>query len=569
MTAPRALDIWLTASGTLAQAKIDFNAIGLNVVYGDAPGHEIVIYDDDFPDILFRFTSLLSVREAARLIKVPTGPFDTLSKQASPPDVEFFGGTYAELSTTQRKRTLLPISFVDIGTGTDIQGVVDANPAGTTYRLATGTHRNRRVTPKDGDTFVGVSGTIMNGSTLLTSWVVDGSRWRHDGINAPLATFGVSCKTGFRCNSREDIYFNDVPLKRVQFEADVGAGEFATAISPNRVWIGDDPTGQTVEIGTTIDAFNGSAEDVMLRDFTIEKYAPRIQFGAVTHSFGGWTFLNMVFQLNHGLGLSGWGQDIVLGCTLSNNGQMGIKTQNGDDGLILGNEIADNNYAGVDPEFEAGGTKFVKTTDLIARNNCVHDNLGHGLWFDIDNINPLLEHNIVFSNERDGIKYEISYTGKIRNNYAFKNGTLYTGNEANLAGSQIKSQNSPGTIIEDNVVVVFSGVGNGIAWTQANRGSGVNGPYKIVDNQQINNDVTFLGSSGQSGVFAPDDLSGFQSADNTLDDNDYTMPDGAIKHFFSGTNTKKTWTEFLADGFSASGTLTVSQESEPTLSCDG
>ena len=41
--------------------------------------------------------------------------------------------------------------------------MVDANPAGTTYILKAGTHRRQSVSPKDGDTFVGEPGTVLDG----------------------------------------------------------------------------------------------------------------------------------------------------------------------------------------------------------------------------------------------------------------------------------------------------------------------------------------------------------------------------------------------------------------------
>lgn len=476
---------------------------------------------------------------------------------------------FPDLTDAQRQRTILPASFIDIEPGTDIQGVVDAHPAGTAYRLKAGIYRNQSVAPKPGDTFAGEVGTILNGSTLLTDWTVDGGLWRQDGINAPLATLGWPCRAGFICNPREDIYFNDDPLRRVATVDDVVSGTFATATDPDVVWIADDPTAQMVEIGTTGQAFGGSQiEDVTIRNLTVEKYATKVQKGAIHHS-GSWLILNVTARLNHGSGMAGSGNDLILNSIFNDNGQIGITLNSGNGGIVWGNEIARNNYAGVEPEWEAGGTKFVKTIGLIVRNNCVHDNEGHGLWVDIDNIGTLIEGNIVFGNDRDGIKYEISYDGIIRANYVFGNGADYTGNEWNLNGAQIRSQNSPRTIIEDNIIVVFPGAGNGIAWTQSIRGSGVLGEYNIRDNQQINNDITFLGFSGQSGAFINKDLTGFLGGNNVIDGNDYTVPDGDTAHFMWGPNVKKTWSQFLADGNEVSGTLTVSQETAPVMSCDG
>jgi hypothetical protein len=40
---------------------------------------------------------------------------------------------------------------------------VDANPAGTTFVLKTGTHRRQNVSPKEGSTFIGEPGTVLDG----------------------------------------------------------------------------------------------------------------------------------------------------------------------------------------------------------------------------------------------------------------------------------------------------------------------------------------------------------------------------------------------------------------------
>ena len=52
---------------------------------------------------------------------------------------------------------------VTISTTANAQSVVDANPAGTTFSIAPGTHANWSVDPKADDTFVGQAGAILNG----------------------------------------------------------------------------------------------------------------------------------------------------------------------------------------------------------------------------------------------------------------------------------------------------------------------------------------------------------------------------------------------------------------------
>jgi parallel beta-helix repeat protein len=56
------------------------------------------------------------------------------------------------------------------------------------------------------------------------------------------------------------------------------------------------------------------------------------------------------------------------------------------------------------------------------RNNRASDNLGLGLWIDIDSSDVLIEGNIVTNNESGGIFYEISRKGTIRDNIATLNG---------------------------------------------------------------------------------------------------------------------------------------------------
>ena len=255
-TDPRALDIWLTASGSPAQAKADFNAIP--VVNYDAP--EVTVNDALFPDIVFRFTTITSIRDALRYIRIPTGPWGTLSKQRSPPKHEFFGAQYAEFTAPP-----MPISFVEIAPGTDIQAVIEAHPAGTDFRIKSGVHRNQSIVPKDGDTFTGESGAVLNGSVLLQDWVIDGFFWRHDGLSKPTFASG-SCTEGWICQPKEDVFLNDVPLRRVATKDDVVFGTFAE--EDNSVWIADDPAGQNMERSVTQVAISGDAENVVLRNLT-------------------------------------------------------------------------------------------------------------------------------------------------------------------------------------------------------------------------------------------------------------------------------------------------------------
>jgi parallel beta-helix repeat protein len=82
-----------------------------------------------------------------------------------------------------------------------------------------------------------------------------------------------------------------------------------------------------------------------------------------------------------------------------------------DDVLIEGNEIAHNGFV----------QKILGSERVIFRNNHVHHN-GMGIWFDGDNVGSIIEGNTVEDNEGEGIFYEVSGQGIIRNNIVRRNG---------------------------------------------------------------------------------------------------------------------------------------------------
>ena len=264
------------------------------------------------------------------------------------------------------------------------------------------------------------------------------------------------------------------------------------------------------------------------------------------------------------------GTDVIIGCSFVDNGQLGVILSNSTGGVFLDNEVARNNYAGVSENFAGGGFKFSKTTDFTIRNNCIFENEGHALWLDGDNVRTIIEGNMVWDNQNDGIKFEISYDGEIRGNISGGNG-FENGNDGNgLGGCQIVTQNSSGTVTEDNVVEVPSAGGNGICWVNdSGRGSGILGPYKIRDCQQLNNDITFIGTAGYSGAWAAASEEAGMTGDplNVINNNTYTVSDATDTHY--RWTTQNTFTQFQTAGREANGSEAVSAESATTFACNG
>lgn len=362
---------------------------------------------------------------------------------------------------------------IEIRPGQSIQEAVDANPSGTTFVLKAGVHRRQRVQPKDGMTFAGEPGAVL------------------DGENA----------TDF--------------------------------------------------------AFRGTARNVTIQGLIIERYVPGAQMGAVkagdhvsSQNSDGWLVQNNEIRYNDGGGVRIGHRMVLKNNHIHHNEQIGVVGV-GDDVLVEGNEIAWNNYNKKHSYgWEAGGTKFVKTRNLVVRNNHVHDNWGPGLWTDIDNIDSLYEGNLVENNADSGIFHEISYRATIRNNTVRGNGYDRVGAWAYGAG--ILVAHSPDVEVYGNIVENNQ---NGIMGVQQDRGDGDFGPHELRNLNVHDNTVVQGSKQWAAGVAQDVGDTGVFSRNIRFQNNRYTLGtgDGRWFEWQNGQRTRTQWQDYGNDG---SGTFT-------------
>lgn len=278
--------------------------------------------------------------------------------------------------------------------------------------------------------------------------------------------------------------------------------------------------------GSTQYAFDKSSShpsNVTIQGLIIQNYNPDVQMGAIlaggsgaSDGASGWVVQNNEIRYNATAGVRLGTYMKLLNNKIHHNGQIGI-VGIGDSVLVEGNEISYNNYnKAYDFGWEAGGTKFVKTNNLIVRNNYSHDNYGPGFWTDIDNINTLYEGNRAEDNADAGIFHEISYKATIRNNIIRRNGFtsvawLYG---AGIFVSSSRDVEVYGNTVEDNA--------NGITAVQQNRGSGAYGDH-ITQNVYVHDNSVKM-TSGRTGM-AQDvsDDAIFTSRNNRFASNHYTL----------------------------------------------
>ncbi len=442
---------------------------------------------------------------------------------------------------------------VTLSPGDNIQQAVDQNPPGTTFILNGGIYRLQSVRPKDGDTFSGMPGAVLSGAVVLTDFTREGALWVVSNQTQQGQLNGMCDAQHPRCVHPEDLYFDNTPLVHVNDLASVAPGTWFLDYDNQRIYFADDPTGHTVETSVARSAFYGQANQVTIQNLTIEKYAVPGQFGALGDQYPGpnWVVANNEIRWNHGVGINLTDGGQAINNRVHHNGEKGIGG-GGENLLVQGNDISFNNWAGYDPIWEGGGCKFAQTNFLTVRGNSIHDNLGPGLWNDVDSINTLYEGNTIVNNTGGaGIQYEISYAATIRYNVVRNNSI---GNSTWLWGSQILIQNSRDVAVYGNTVEVSSS-GNGIGIIQQDRGTGIYGPHIAANNYVFNNSITHRqsprGMNGQVADYNAQQL--LTTQNNQFDYNSYHLSDPTAHEWIWGDS--QDWDGLHAAGQELHGTL--------------
>jgi NPCBM/NEW2 domain/Right handed beta helix region len=449
------------------------------------------------------------------------------------------------LSTVLRP-TPASAQSVDIYPWNNIQQVVNGYPAGTTFYLKSGVHRLQTITPRSGDRFIGEAGTVLSGARQLSDFSRSGAYWVAAGQTQEGPRPYAECQPGFpRCGFPEDFFIDGVPLRHVDSLGAVTSGTFFFDYGADRIYFADDPTNRTVEASVTAKAFDGYATDVLISSLVIEKYATPIGEAAVplgTRS----TLDASEVRLNHYAGAGTGEASVLQRSSIHHNGGFGIIGA-GNRAVVESNEIAYNNFAGMNPYWGAGGSKWVYTDGLTVRGNFSHHNGGPGLWTDIGNIRTLYENNVVEDNVRGGIFHELSYEATIRYNTARRNGTskpvpFWT------TGAGIEILDSPNVHVHDNLV---EDNWQGITGLDDHRGGGPYGVYSLtnfnVHNNMIVSRISEAGG-GRTGIIDMDLSSAFVSGNNRFQDNQYVFanPNGQYFIWF-GERTMAEWQSYGND----------------------
>jgi parallel beta-helix repeat protein len=253
------------------------------------------------------------------------------------------------------------------------------------------------------------------------------------------------------------------------------AGDRFIAVTPRQVIL----TGNNV----TSMAFNGQGVyGVEVQGLVITRFAPLAQGGmAALKASNGWRIINNDISYNVNTGLYHEADSIVRGNFIHHNSRMGLGGYRASNSIIENNEVAFNGFAGGP---DNGGSKWVGAINLTVRNNYFHDNYNNALWIDGDNLNVTIESNTVVNNQHEGIQYEVSCAGVIRNNRVQGNG-----------GAGVEVTASQNVEVLGNTLL---GNGKGVTIWHQDRGSGGNCPWALKNVRIHDNAIS--ASTGYTGL---------------------------------------------------------------------
>ena len=254
-----------------------------------------------------------------------------------------------------------PPNTTIIEVGDNVRAIVNAAPAGATFYFEPGVYRGVSINPKDGQTFLGAEGAVLNGSAVLTDFTQSRNLWVIGGQTqqGQRQATDEGAPGAMRAGYPETVFVDNKPLKPVDALSKVVSGTFYFDYNADKIYIADNPAGHVIEAGKLADAFHGNAQNVTVKNFVVEKYDAPIQHGAI-HGASSWTIENNEVRLNYGVGIIAHDNSKIVGNFVHDNGEMGLGGT-GNNILVEGNEIAKNGFwSGIDVLWEGGGFKFAR-----------------------------------------------------------------------------------------------------------------------------------------------------------------------------------------------------------------
>jgi parallel beta-helix repeat protein len=375
-----------------------------------------------------------------------------------------------------------------------LQAQLDAAPEGSTLQAPPCVYRET-VTIKKPLVLLGGPGVEIRGSDVWNDWKRDRTYWRMGP--APLAgSDSGPCRSGNACQLPYQVFIDGRQL--VQVAGAPKSGQFA--IDKDRdVVLADDPAGHLVEVSTRPTWVIVAADNVVIDGFTMQHAVNQSQSGAlIADGVSNVVVRNSDLGYAHGVDVQflNGGGDHLLNNDIHHAGQLGVSGYQTTQVMVQGNRIHENNTAGYDADWEAGGLKFSSSSEATFDGNEVYLNAGHALWCDIGCQNLTYTRNRVHDNTHMGIVVEISNGASISDNAVWNNASAI----ADGWGCDIFVSSSSNIEVMNNTVLATST--HGVLVVSQNRTEAPGA--RTVTNVQVHDNVIVMnrmfGSIGRTGV---------------------------------------------------------------------
>jgi hypothetical protein len=334
-----------------------------------------------------------------------------------------------------------------------IQSRVDATSPGATVDLPDGCIYRETVTVKKPLTLEGGPGVEIRGSDVWASSEFSAQAngtWRSSNAVTAFADGGGPCDPSFpNCQLREQVFYDGEPLEQVADGGTPGPGQFSIDAN-NRVVVGSEPTGKTVEVTMRSSWVNVRSQGVTVKNFRMSHSADdgidNNTFDNIVVDGGDYSYAHVAaFRFHLASGVA------VKNAHVHHNGLVGIAGSNAR-WTITGNEVDYNGIGGFLATWGSGGMKLPAALSATVSGNVVHHNIKNGIWFDGDVDNPGPNAQIIeifdnrsYQNHGHGVKCEITLSCHIYNNVIYENGW-------ESGGSGITANGSSFGTIHDNII---------------------------------------------------------------------------------------------------------------------
>jgi parallel beta-helix repeat protein len=363
-----------------------------------------------------------------------------------------------------------------------IQTAINTAQAGDTIYIPAGIYRGVGLSfIRSGDvnnpiTLLGKSkdSVIIKGSIIVSGWIKHDSTaniYKKENYTNYYGSFaqayidslntgGITVKFDARNKARNQIFVNGTYIPEVARFVDIKTNSFYIDKTNSILYIclsdNSNPSEQVVESSTRSFLLDTKGyNNLVIKNIQFEHCVNLPQDQAMVRLSSGSNCIieNISAKYAAGAGFTLQGNNhVVRNSIFNNNGQLGIHSVSTNNCLMENCENSFNNYLPekqFDRGWEAGGNKFVRSRSFILRGHIAHHNNGAGIWFDIDNQNPIIENCICYENLW-GIHYEISYTAIIRNNICYNN-RLLGDPDSSPVGIGIYISSSAGCEVYNNI----------------------------------------------------------------------------------------------------------------------